>query len=100
MSKQKEPRRPADPRMRSNIYGLGALYLLYLYYQIAKPFLTRDPYGPTVGQFALGTAVLLGGAAALGYLSWRMRKVPLPEEDPEEMEEAPPVRERGDEEDE
>ena len=81
MAKQKDPRPPIDPRVRANLYGLGALYLVYLYYQIAKPFLTRDPYGPTAGQFALGTLILGGGAAALGFLAWRMRKAPLPEEE-------------------
>lgn len=81
MSKQKESRPPMNPRVRSNLYGLGALYLVYLYYQIARPFLTRDPCGPTAGQFALGTLILGGGAVALGFLSWRMRKIPLPEEE-------------------
>lgn len=82
MANPKEPRPPVDPIVRSNLYGLGALYLLYLYYRIAKPFLTHDPYGPTAGQFTLGTVILLGGAVVLGLLAWRIRKDPPPEEEP------------------
>ncbi|MDE6454651.1 MAG: hypothetical protein K2L38_01780 [Dysosmobacter sp.] len=81
MSTPKAPKRPINPRVRANVYALAALYLAYLFYQIAKPYLTRDPYGPTAFQFALGLAVLGGGAAALGFLAWRMYKAPLPEEE-------------------
>jgi len=84
MSKPKEPKRPIDPRIRANIYGLAALYLVYLFYQVAKPYLTHDPYGPTAFQFFLGVVVLGGGAAALGFLSWRLYKAPRPEEPGEE----------------
>lgn len=82
MSKQpKEPKRPINPRVRANIYALAALYLVYLFYQIAKPYLTHDPYdSPTTFQFALGAVVLGGGAAVLGFLAWKMFKAPLPEE--------------------
>jgi len=80
MSKPKEPRGPINPRVRGNIYGLAALYLVYLLYQIAKPYLTRDPYGPTALQFYLGVAVLGGGAVVLGFFAWKMYKTPLPEE--------------------
>lgn len=83
MSKPKEPKKPFNPRVRANVYALAALYLVYLFYQIAKPYLTRDPYGPTSFQFTLGAVVLGGGAAALGLLAWKMFKAPLPE-DPEE----------------
>ena len=76
----KEPKRPINPKVRANLYALAALYLAYLFYQIAKPY---DPYGPTTFQFLLGAAVLGGGAAVLGFLAWRMRKAPLPQ-DPEE----------------
>ncbi len=86
MSKPKAPRGPVNPRVRGNLYGLAALYLLYLLYQIAKPYLTHDPYGPTALQFYLGLGVLGGGAAALGFLAWRMYKAPLPEEDGSEEE--------------
>lgn len=84
MSKPKAPKRPINPRVRANIYALAALYLVYLFYQIAKPYLTRDPYGPTAFQFALGAVILGGGAAALGFLAWRMFKIPLPEEPEDE----------------
>jgi len=80
MSKLKPPRGPVNPRVRGNLYGLAALYLVYLLYQVAKPYLTRDPYGPTAAQFYLGLAVLGGGAVILGFLSWKMYKAPLPEE--------------------
>lgn len=80
---------PVNPRARASVYGLAALYLAYLFYQIAKPYLTRDPYGPTTGQFILGVVVLGGGAVFLGLMSWKMFKAPLPEE-PEELEEALP----------
>lgn len=84
MSKPKEPKKPFNPRVRANIYALAALYLVYLFYQIAKPYVTHDPYdSPTTFQFVLGAVVLGGGAAALGFLAWRMFKAPLPEE-PEE----------------
>ena len=76
MSKPKEPKKPFNPRVRANVYALAALYLVYLFYQIAKPYLTRDPYGPTSFQFTLGAVVL-------GLLAWKMFKAPLPEE-PEE----------------
>lgn len=84
MSKPKEPKKPFNPRVRANVYALAALYLVYLFYQIAKPYLTRDPYGPTSFQFTLGAVVLGGGAAVLGLLAWKMFKAPLPEEEPEE----------------
>ena len=90
MSKPKAPKGPINPRTRANVYALAALYLAYLYYQVAKPYLTRDPYGPTAFQFTLAAVVLGGGAAALGLLAWKMFKVPLPEEEaslPEEAEE-------------
>lgn len=82
----KEPKPPVSPRARGNLYGLGALYLAYMFYQIAKPYLTRDPYGPTTVQFVLGLVILGGGAAALAFLAWRMYKVP--EEDAASPEEA------------
>ena len=81
MSKPKEPKKPFNPRVRANVYALAALYLVYLFYQIAKPYLTRDPYGPTSFQFTLGAVVLGGGAAVLGLLAWKMFKAPLPEEE-------------------
>ena len=81
-----EPKPPVSPRTRGNIYGLAALYLVYLFYQVAKPYLTHDPYGPTAFQIALGAVVLGGGAAALAFLAWRMYQVPLPEEEPPEEE--------------
>ena len=84
MSKPKEPQKPFNPRVRANVYALAALYLVYLFYQIAKPYLTHDPYGPTKFQFALGAVILGGGAAALAFLAWRMYKAPLPEEEPPE----------------
>lgn len=92
MSNPKEPKPPANPGTRATLYGMGALYLAYLYYQIARPYLTGDPYSPTLGQFVLGTVILGGGAVALGVLAWRMYKAPQPEEPedpalPEESEE-------------
>jgi hypothetical protein len=93
MSTPKSPKRPFNPRVRANVYALAALYLVYLFYQIAKPYLTHDPYGPTAFQFAAGAAVLGGGAAVLGLLAWKMYKAPLPEEEesllPEETGEDP-----------
>ena len=89
MSTPKSPKRPFNPRVRANVYALAALYLVYLFYQIAKPYLTHDPYGPTAFQFAAGAAVLGGGAAVLGLLAWKMYKAPLPEETGEDPEEHP-----------
>lgn len=99
MSKPKEPKKPFNPRVRANVYALAALYLVYLFYQIAKPYLTHDPYdSPTTFQFILGAAVLCGGAAGLGLLAWKMFKAPLPEELREPEEDALP-EEAGEEED-
>ncbi|MEY8385996.1 hypothetical protein AALC17_01730 [Oscillospiraceae bacterium 38-13] len=84
MSEPKEPRKPANPRMRASLYGLGALYLAYMYYQIAKPYLTGDPYGPSLPQFVLGTIILGGGAVVIGLLAWKIYRTPLPEEDVQE----------------
>lgn len=85
MSKPKAPKGPINPRVRANIYALAALYLVYLFYQIAKPYLTHDPYdSPTPFQFALGAVVLGGGAAVLGLLAWRMFKTPLRSEPEDE----------------
>lgn len=83
MSKQESPRPPVNPQTRASLYGLAALYLAYLCYKIAWPFLTHDPYGPTATQFALGIILLGGGAVAVGLLAWKTYKTPLPEE-PEE----------------
>lgn len=90
-----EPRPPVSPRTRGNLYGLAALYLVYMYYQIAKPYLIHDPYGPTTPQFVLGTVVLGGGAALLGFLAWKLYHAPLPEEEPEAEEEAALPEEAG-----
>ena len=101
MSKPKEPQRPFNPKVRANVYALAALYLVYLFYQIAKPYLTRDPYGPTTFQFVLGLIVLGGGAAILGFLAWKRFKAPLPEEEAPALpeEEAPALPEEAEEED-
>lgn len=99
MSKPKAPKRPIDPRTRANIYGLAALYLVYLFYQIAKPYLTHDPYGPSTGQFLLGAAVLGGGAVFLGLMAWRMYKAPRPEEPEEDASLPEEAGENGEEED-
>ena len=81
MSKQEAPKPPVNPKTRSSLYGLAALYLAYLYYKLAWPFLTHDPYGPTAGQFALGTILLGGGAVVIAVLAWRTYKTPMPEEE-------------------
>lgn len=100
MSGPKAPKRPINPRVRANVYALAALYLVYLLYQIARPYLTRDPYGPTAFQFFLGLAVLGGGTVFLGLMAWKMYKTPLPEEPEEDAgEEALPEHGGGEEED-
>lgn len=72
----KPERGPGDPRVRAGFYAMAALYLAYLYYQLAKPFFTGDPDGPPVLAFALGTVVLGGGAAVLGLLAWKIYRTP------------------------
>ena len=74
-----EERPPADPRFRSGLYGMAALYLVYLLYQIARPYLTGDPYGPTRNQFLLGVVILGGGAVFLGVVAWKLAHAPQPE---------------------
>lgn len=95
----KEPKRPLNPKVRANVYALAALYLVYLFYQIAKPYLTRDPYGPSTLQFALGAVVLGGGAVVLGLLAWKMYKAPLPEEEENPVPGPETEGDEGDEED-
>lgn len=87
MANRREPQPPTNPKVRASFYGMAALYLAYLYFQIAKPFLTRDPYGPTTLQFVLGTAILGAGAVILALLAWKMYKTPVPP-DEEDMESA------------
>ena len=74
-----EERPPVDPRFRSGLYGMAALYLVYLLYQIARPYLTGDPYGPTRNQFLLGVVILGGGAVFLGVVAWKLAHAPQPE---------------------
>lgn len=74
-----EERPPVDPKFRSGIYGMAALYLAYLFYQIARPYLTGDPYGPTRNQFLLGAVILGGGAVVLGIVAWKVARAPRPE---------------------
>lgn len=89
-----EERPPVDPKFRSGIYGMAALYLAYLFYQIARPYLTGDPYGPTRNQFLLGTVILGGGAVVLGILAWKMARAPRTESP--EREEPSPAEEEED----
>ena len=65
-NEKKEPQTQANPRMRSSIYGMAALYLLYLYYKEIALYLR--------GEMILATIVLLGGGALLGVLSWKLHK--------------------------
>lgn len=81
MANRREPQPPMNPKVRASFYGMAALYLAYLYFQIAKPFLTRDPYGPTTLQFVLGTAILGAGAVILALLAWKMYKTPVPSDE-------------------
>ena len=61
MAKPETPRGPGNPRVRAGFYGMAALYLAYLYYQLAEPFFKGDPTGPPLLAFGLGTVVLGGG---------------------------------------
>lgn len=80
-----EDRPPINPKVRSSIYALAALYLAYLLYQIVWPYLTGDPYGPSTLMFVLGIAVLGGGILFLGLMAWKMSRAPLPSsEDPDD----------------
>lgn len=79
---------PENAKVRSSIYGLAALYLAYLFYKVAKPYLTGDPYGPSTKVFLLAVVVLGGGAAGLGILAWKMAHMPAPP-----VEEPPPAEE-------
>ena len=90
MSGPKAPKRPANPRIRANIYSVAALYVAYLLYLIAKPYLTHDPYGPTKSEFIFGVVVLGGGTVFLALMAWKMFKTPMPEEPEEAGEEALP----------
>ena len=70
-----------NPRGRAMIYGMGAVYLAYLFFKVAGPFFAGEPLGPTMFQFALGAMVLGGGAMVLGVLAWKMYKASLSGED-------------------
>ena len=85
--REKEPPPPANPRVKASVYGMAALYGLYLYYKIAAPYLTKDPYGPSTLQFVLGTVLLGGGGIVLAVLAWKMYqsgKEPPPDGEDEE----------------
>ena len=81
-------KRPVDPKVRANIYAMAALYLAYLYYKVAWPYLTHDPYGPSGTEFLASTVILGGGTVFLAYLAWRMYKAPRPEPPEDEEGEA------------
>lgn len=81
MSGGKDSKGGGNPRGRAMLYGMGAVYLAYLFVQIAGPYLAGDPLGPTGFQFALGALILGGGAVALGLLAWKMYKAPPPEDE-------------------
>ena len=83
MAKPETPRGPGNPRVRAGFYGMAALYLAYLYYQLAEPFFKGDPTGPPLLAFGLGTVVLGGGAVGLGLLAWKIYRAPA-EKDGEE----------------
>ena len=70
----KEPQSHANPRMRSRIYGMAALYLLYLYYNEIALYLRGEMGGAVLPKLVLATIVLLGGGALLGVLSWKLHK--------------------------
>lgn len=80
MPASKPPGGQGNSKSRATFYGVAAVYLAYLYTQIAGPFLKGNPDGPSLLQFVLGTIILGGGAIALGLLAWRTYKAPAPEE--------------------
>ena len=59
MAKPETPRGPGNPRVRAGFYGMAALYLAYLYYQLAEPFFKGDPTGPPLLAFGLGTVYIM-----------------------------------------
>ncbi len=73
-NEKKEPQTQANPRMRSSIYGMAALYLLYLYYKEIALYLRGEMGGAVLPKLILATIVLLGGGALLGVLSWKLHK--------------------------
>lgn len=85
-----EERPPVDPKTRASLYGMAALYLAYLLYKTAWPYLTNDPYGPTTLQFLLGVLILGGGLVFLCIMTWKMAHAPRPEEPASSEEEDPP----------
>ena len=83
--KQKE-RPPFNPRGRMNLYALCGLYLGYLLYQLAGPYIQGGEAAPPVPALLIGTAVLGGGMVLLFYLAWRMYRMSVQKEEPEEPE--------------
>lgn len=73
-NEKKESPAPANPRMRSSIYGMAALYLLYLYYKEIALYRRGEIEAPVLPKLILATIVLLGGGALLGVLSWKLYK--------------------------
>lgn len=74
-NEKKESPAPANPRMRSSIYGMAALYLLYLYYKEIALYRRGEIEAPVLPKLILATIVLLGGGILLASLSWKMYKL-------------------------
>ena len=53
-----------------HIMAIG--YCVYMFYTVLRGYLAGGPNAPSLATLILGGLILLGGAAGLGYFSFRM----------------------------
>lgn len=74
--KDRRPKREFRPQAHAAIYLIALLYVAYLLFQMVMGAVRGGPDAPAGWQLALGVAVLGGGAALLGVLTWHMLHLP------------------------
>ncbi len=74
--KNRRPKREFRPQAHAALYLIALLYVAYLLFQMVMGAVRGGPDAPASWQLALGVAVLGGGAALLGVLTWHMLRLP------------------------
>ena len=74
--KNRRPKREFRPQAHAALYLIALLYVAYLLFQMVMGAVRGGPDAPASWQLALGVAVLGGGAALLGVLTWHMLHLP------------------------